>query len=83
VAFEITGDKLGLGGCAEGDENSLEAEVGEFRDLGQLRSKSSTKRSSLLTGPDADSMDPPALNLESCSGGEAPPGCGSLDSILY
>ena len=77
MGFEITGDELGLAVCAEGGGNSLDADAGEFRDLGQLRSKSSTKRSSLLTGPDADSFDAPALV------GDAPAGCCSVDSILY
>ena len=72
----MSGEILGL---ADGGK-SLATSAGEFRDLGQLRSKSSTKRSSLEIDTGESFKSPSVIEwdnkLVSCGG-------RSLDSILY
>ena len=71
----MSGEVLGL---ADGGK-SLATSAGEFRDLGQLRSKSSTKRSSLEIDTGESFKSPSVTDWDNklVSWGK------SLDSILY
>jgi hypothetical protein len=71
----MSGEVLGL---VDGGK-SLATSAGEFRDLGQLRSKSSTKRSSLEIDTGESFKSPSAIEWDNKL-----VSCGkSLDSILY